>query len=116
MRDLIYLSVLAHHAIMGGMSQQQYEEQEEVVALIRGRVQGVGFRYFVQDVARSRALRGYTRNTEDGQVEVVAQGSRAALEYLLSQLRLGPPAARVEGVDAHWRKSATHFSGFTIRL
>ena len=67
--------------------------------IVRGRVQGVGFRWFVMREAARLDLAGYVRNRPDGTVEVVAQGAVAALASLESALRHGPPAARVDGVD-----------------
>jgi len=64
--------------------------------LIRGRVQGVGFRWFVQREASELELRGWVRNTEDGDVEVVASGSPADLNELRTSLRRGPRGARVD--------------------
>jgi len=88
---------------------------EELHAEVRGFVQGVGFRYFVQREAMRLALRGFTRNLHNGNVEVVAQGTRAALELLLARLRHGPSSADVEDVQATWSQPAEHFSGFNIR-
>jgi acylphosphatase len=67
---------------------------------IRGRVQGVGFRAFVQDEAMRLDLRGWVRNRRDGSVEALVVGEDAAVEKLTVQLRNGPPGARVSGVDA----------------
>jgi acylphosphatase len=66
---------------------------------IRGRVQGVGFRYFVQRVAVDLGLTGYVKNLEDGRVEVYAAGSEAKLSELESRLWKGPPFADVRGVE-----------------
>lgn len=67
--------------------------------IIRGRVQGVGFRWFVMSHAERLKLGGYVRNLPDGSVEVVSQGPEAALETLEQQLQRGPSAARVEQVE-----------------
>lgn len=67
--------------------------------IVSGRVQGVGFRWFVMREAVRLDLAGYVRNLPDGTVEVVAQGAVSALASLESALRHGPPAARVDGVD-----------------
>jgi acylphosphatase len=89
---------------------------ERVTARVRGRVQGVGFRYFVCDEAARLGLYGYTRNVPDGcTVEVVAEGRRADLEALLAALRRGPPGAYVEGVQADWQAASVEFGGFSIR-
>lgn len=67
--------------------------------LVRGAVQGVGFRWFAALEARRLALVGWAMNLPDSRVEVVARGSETALAQLEVALRRGPPAARVEGVD-----------------
>jgi len=66
--------------------------------LIRGRVQGVGFRAWTQRRARELGLRGWVRNLADGSVDVCAQGDARALERLYELLRKGPPLARVREV------------------
>lgn len=68
--------------------------------LVHGRVQGVGFRWFVGRQADRLRLRGFARNLRDGSVEVVAAGSEAALAQLAQALAQGPASARVERVDA----------------
>ena len=67
--------------------------------LVRGRVQGVGFRWFVEREARTLGIRGWVRNTFDGSVEVMAMGSREQLSLLRQKLRQGPRAARVDDVE-----------------
>lgn len=67
--------------------------------IVKGRVQGVGFRWFVTREAARLDLAGYVRNLPDGTVEVVAQGPEAALASLESALAHGPPAAHVSSVD-----------------
>jgi acylphosphatase len=64
--------------------------------LIQGRVQGVGFRWFVHREASELDLRGWVRNTEDGDVEVVAAGKAADLAELRASLRRGPRGSRVD--------------------
>ncbi|MGD1106847.1 MAG: acylphosphatase [Terracidiphilus sp.] len=66
--------------------------------LIQGRVQGVGFRWFVQREAAELELRGWVRNTEDGDVEVVAAGEAVDLDELRASLRRGPRGARVDRI------------------
>ncbi|MGE5926513.1 MAG: acylphosphatase [Gemmatimonadota bacterium] len=65
---------------------------------VTGRVQGVGFRWFVVKEARALGLAGYVRNLVDGSVEVLADGEAADLERLAAALAHGPEAARVAGV------------------
>jgi acylphosphatase len=67
--------------------------------LIRGRVQGVGFRYFVQKEAVRLGIRGWVRNLDDGRVEALAEGSLAQLAELEGSLHRGPRWAEVRGVD-----------------
>ena len=67
---------------------------------IAGRVQGVGYRYGLLDEALARGLTGWVRNRRDGSVEALLQGDSAAVEAALAWARRGPPAARVERVDA----------------
>ncbi|AEB12088.1 acylphosphatase [Marinithermus hydrothermalis] len=76
--------------------------QRRVVVLIRGRVQGVGFRAFAQKKALELGLSGYAENLSDGRVEVVAEGEEALLEQFLAFLQQGPRLSRVEGVEVQW--------------
>ena len=67
--------------------------------VVRGRVQGVGFRWFVEREAHVLGVSGWVRNNADGSVEVLAQGTRDQLLGLRSRLRHGPRAARVDDVE-----------------
>ena len=69
--------------------------------LVQGRVQGVGFRWFVQREASELDLRGWVRNTEDGDVEVVAAGESADIDELRQSLRRGPRGSRVDRIVEH---------------
>jgi len=69
--------------------------------LIQGRVQGVGFRWFVHREASELELHGWVRNTEDGDVEVVAAGHEADLSELRASLHRGPRGSRVDRVIEH---------------
>lgn len=70
-----------------------------VRVVVRGRVQGVGFRYSTVRRARQLALRGWVRNCADGSVELVAEGVPDAVEALIDWCRHGPGTARVDQVD-----------------
>jgi acylphosphatase len=67
--------------------------------VVRGRVQGVGFRWFVERQAHILGIAGWVRNNADGAVEVFAQGTREQINNLHAQLMQGPRAARVDTVD-----------------
>lgn len=82
--------------------------------LIRGMVQGVGFRYFVQHKAAALGLSGWVRNVDDGAVEVYASGSRERLSDLAGALRLGPPMAQVRSVEES-DEPVENVSGFRVR-
>ena len=86
----------------------------ELRVLVRGYVQGVGYRVFARREALALGLAGYVRNTEDGDVEVVAQGPREDLEALLTELQRGPSEAEVSSVDRSWAKPDVHYRGFEI--
>jgi acylphosphatase len=89
---------------------------ERLYAEVYGRVQGVGFRDFVQDKGVRLGLTGFARNLPDGRtVEVVAEGERPALEALVEALRRGAPASHVERVESSWAAATGEFQGFGIR-
>ena len=67
-----------------------------VRVLVRGKVQGVGFRWFVREAARRAELAGWVRNLPDGGVELQAAGSEAGVAFLLDSVRRGPTGARVD--------------------
>src|SRR3954454_8660460 len=66
---------------------------------IRGRVQGVGFRYWTRRAATARGLQGWVRNRRDGRVEAVFAGEQQAVAEMIEQCRRGPGAARVDKVE-----------------
>ena len=84
-------------------------------ASIRGRVQGVGFRYFVKRQAEGLQITGWVRNNPDGSVELQAKGTVLALEQLLQRLEAGPIGSRVDKVDSQWLSESQDFKGFEIR-
>src|SRR4029077_20300238 len=82
--------------------------------VVRGRVQGVGFRWFVEREAHVLAVSGWVRNNADGSVEVLAQGTRDQLLALRSRLRQGPRAARVDEVEESEVGPVAGLSSFRI--
>ena len=83
--------------------------------LVRGRVQGVGFRWFVEREAHMLQVAGWVRNNADGTVEVLAQGTREQLAGLHSRLREGPRAARVDQVEVSDAESTPGITSFQVR-
>lgn len=82
--------------------------------VIRGRVQGVGFRWFVEREAHILGIFGWVRNNADGTVEVLAQGTADQLSGLHARLRQGPRAARVDSVDTSEVRPSANISSFRI--
>lgn len=80
---------------------------------VRGRVQGVGFRWFVERQANSIGVKGYTANLDDGRVEVYAIGTKAQLDQLSGYLWKGPAMAEVRGVEEQ-EAAIEKVSGFRI--
>jgi acylphosphatase len=87
---------------------------ERLHAVVRGDVQGVGFRYFVQRRAQQLGLTGWVRNNEDGSVELVAEGGRDQLEELKRALQEGPRMARVSRVETQWSNGTGNLRGFEL--
>lgn len=82
---------------------------------ITGRVQGVFYRANTQKVAGELGLKGWVRNTDDGGVEAVAEGERAALQKLIEWCNHGPPASKVDAVDVSWHTANGEFTTFCVR-
>ncbi len=83
-------------------------------AVVEGRVQGVGFRYFVMERARELRLVGVCRNLRSGAVEVIAEGLRGELEALLVALENGPRMSYVEKVHTAWSPATGEFRTFSV--
>ena len=97
---------LPHNVVMSGKQAKRW--------FVSGEVQGVGFRYFVQDKAAAMRLAGWARNLSDGRVEVYAEGPAARLDDLAGALHVGPRAARVRTVEER-DEHPENLSGFVIR-
>jgi acylphosphatase len=92
-------------------TEKQIETRKFVV---RGRVQGVGFRWFVEREAHTLGVAGWVRNNHDGSVEVLAMGTRDQLSGLRYRLRQGPRAARVDDVQEVEAKPVPGLTTFRI--
>ncbi len=85
-----------------------------LLLVIRGQVQGVGFRYFMRRQARALGINGQVRNLADGAVKVTAEGSVAELKQLKALAAAGPGTARVAGVEEEWSEGPPQFVTFEI--
>lgn len=82
---------------------------------VTGRVQGVGFRAFVQHSAEELGLTGWVRNVGFSQVETLAEGLPQVLKHFLELVLTGPRGARVNGSNFYWEKPLGDFTSFEIR-
>jgi acylphosphatase len=87
---------------------------QQLHAIVHGRVQGVSFRYYTLEAAQRQGVAGWVRNLPDGTVEVTAEGTRQQLDSLLAFLHQGPPGARVTQVDVEWRRATGQFRDFRV--
>ena len=97
-------------------------QRARLTALIRGRVQMVGFRIFAEQAVaqiereENTEITGWVRNLPDGAtVEIVAEGDRAALNLLLAELEIGPPTAIVRETQPTWSEPANNLDPFALR-
>ena len=90
------------------------EELSRLHAQVKGRVQGVSFRFFVQENAHRLGISGWVRNRWDGSVELIAEGDKSTLEDLLARVKQGPRAAHVTNVEHEWLPGTGEFDHFRI--
>jgi acylphosphatase len=82
--------------------------------IVKGRVQRVGFRYFVDEAARRERILGYVRNRHDGAVEVVAEGDADAMQRFEMAVRRGPAGARVDDIETTELEPTNRFNNFSV--
>lgn len=99
---------------MSKPGQPASEERKAILALLRGRVQGVGFRYEARSKAKSLGLVGWVTNLSDGGVETYAEGPASAVSTYVSWLHKGPPGASVSSIDVSERQPKGAYSMFTV--
>jgi acylphosphatase len=88
---------------------------ERVIAVARGRVQGVGYRYFVSECAHATGVRGWVKNEPDGTVRIVAESSPAALDdFIRLAYARDDPVIRVEEITAKREPGTGEFHGFRV--
>jgi len=97
------------------MSSAEKSSQQARRFLVHGRVQGVGFRWFVEREAAILQIAGWVRNNHDGTVEVLAQGTRDQLAGLHARLREGPRAARIDEVEVSEAQPVAGLTSFRIQ-
>lgn len=83
--------------------------------VVNGKVQGVFFRSWVFDQARSLGVKGWVRNVTDGKVEVLGQGEEDALKSLKERLMQGSSLAQVQSVESNWTEYEKTYDDFEIR-
>lgn len=81
---------------------------------IEGRVQGIGYRYWIRKTAQSFGLAGWVRNLVDGRVEAVFEGPKGDIENMIEKCRKGPMLAGVKHLDVVWEKGLGEFEDFEI--
>ena len=82
--------------------------------IVKGLVQGVGYRAFAARAASTMNLQGGVRNLDDGRVELDVEGATARILMLIDELRKGPPTSRVSAVEVEWGKATGRFSAFHV--
>jgi acylphosphatase len=114
-----YMQPVVHMLAVGGQSTPFCVTVETTMAqmhcIISGRVQGVSFRNFVQNIARDMNLTGFVANLPDGSLEVLAQGEYGVLKVFLQHLSHGPDGSIVTGLYDEWNDNTeSTFEGFKI--
>ncbi len=82
--------------------------------IVRGLVQGVGFRYYVSTRANRLLLRGFVTNLLNGEVEIMVEGDRSAIESLISDVKVGPRSAQVRDLTIEWTEPTYRYDRFSI--
>lgn len=83
--------------------------------VVKGLVQGVGFRYFAYRHATQLGLTGFAKNRFDGSVEIEVEGKRSTVEEFLAQIKVGPRSAQVTDVKIEWKDFQNCYPHFDIR-
>lgn len=84
--------------------------------IVKGVVQGVGFRYFTRRLARQMGLKGYVRNLSSGNVEVDVEGEEGMVNELVKKLRIGPPSSHVTGIEVEDLHPEGEYSDFGVKF
>jgi acylphosphatase len=95
--------------------EQKTGDLARVHILVTGRVQGVGFRAFVQHCGTQAGLTGWVRNLADDKVETIAEGPKESLEKFAEEVKAGPRQSRVDTARIDWEIASGEFSNFSFR-
>lgn len=87
---------------------------KRICLVISGDVQGIGFRAWALRYAQGKLITGWVKNRQDGAVEIVAEGSRGALEDFVASCQHGPDVAWVEKVNVEWQEATGEFMHFEV--
>jgi len=90
------------------------ESKVRAHVFVKGRVQGVLFRYATKDEANLRGVKGWVRNLEDGRVEAVFEGLKEKVDEMIEFCHYGPPGAKVSSVKVTWEEYTGKAKGFSI--
>ncbi|MCU0520270.1 MAG: acylphosphatase [Anaerolineae bacterium] len=90
-------------------------DHKAVHVTVSGYVQGVGFRYFTRASAQRSGVVGWVRNTDDGDVEIWAEGAEKRIQQFIEAIRRGPSQSEVRDVVLSWQPPLGHFRSFHIR-
>lgn len=82
--------------------------------VVKGFVQGVGYRYYVYHQALQLSLKGYVKNLYNGDVEIEVEGDRSRIEEFIKEVRVGPRMADVRDLSVRWGEFEKKYSGFHI--
>ncbi|MGB2841822.1 MAG: acylphosphatase [Halobacteriota archaeon] len=91
------------------------ESKARAHVVVKGRVQGVYFRYATRDEANMRGVKGWVRNMSDGRVEAVFEGVKEKVDEMIDFCHYGPPGAKVSSVKVTWEDYTGEFKEFSIR-
>ena len=84
--------------------------------IAHGRVQGVGFRFYVRERAVPFGIKGWVRNLPDGSVEIHAEGKKDMLDLFIAEIRKGPTFGNVSHLDEEWADPTNRYTGFSIEF
>ncbi len=84
-------------------------------AIVKGYVQGVGYRFFTVRKALGYGITGWVKNLRDGNVQVVAEGERSIVEEFIKDLKVGPYSANVTDIEIKWEEYTGEFQTFEVR-